>query len=75
MKARCVRKDVNRLLKGLLYLGPSTIPYSNEWRSFMKKGKIIIAVIASVVSIAALTTAALIICRKLFEKNYFTVTE
>lgn len=51
------------------------IQYSNEWRNIMKKGKIIIAVIASVVSAAALTTAALIICRKLFEKNYFTVTE
>lgn len=41
----------------------------------MKKGKIIIAVIASVISAAALTTAALMICRKLFSKNYFTVSE
>ncbi len=41
----------------------------------MKTGKILIAVIASVVSAAAITTATLIICTKLFKKNYFTVSE
>jgi len=41
----------------------------------MKKGNIIIAVIASVVSAAALTASAIIICKKLFDKKYFTVSE
>lgn len=41
----------------------------------MKKAKIIIAIVASVVSVAAITTTAIIVCRKLFEKKYFTVNE
>lgn len=41
----------------------------------MKKAKIIIAIVASVVSVATVTVAAVIICRKLFEKKYFTVNE
>lgn len=40
-----------------------------------KKGKIIVAIITSVISVAAMTTAALIICKKLFDKKYITVSE
>lgn len=41
----------------------------------MKKAKIIIAIIVSVVSFATLITTALIICKQLFEKKYYTVNE
>lgn len=41
----------------------------------MKIGKIILAVIASLASAAIISAAALIICSKLLEKKYFTVSE
>jgi len=41
----------------------------------MKKAKIIIAIVASVVTVVTLTITAIIVCRKLFEKKYFTVNE
>lgn len=47
----------------------------DDWRFFMKKGKVIIAVIASLASAALISAAALIICSKLLDKKYFTVSE
>lgn len=41
----------------------------------MKKGNVIIAVITSAVSVVLLAAAGLIVCRKLFNKKYFTVNE
>lgn len=41
----------------------------------MKKSNFIIAIIASVISAAAAASIGLIICRKLFDKKYFTVSE
>lgn len=42
---------------------------------FMKHGKIIIAAAAATVCAAGLTTACIIVCRRLFEKNYIPVSD
>lgn len=39
----------------------------------MKKGKILIAVSAAALCTAGLTTAAVIVCKRLYEKHYFSV--
>jgi hypothetical protein len=41
----------------------------------MKHGKIIIAAAAATVCAAGLTTACIIVCRRLFEKNYIPVSD
>lgn len=41
----------------------------------MKKSNVIILIIASVITAALTATAGLFICQKLFNKNYFTVSE
>lgn len=41
----------------------------------MKKGKVVFAVTASVISVAAVTAAALVICSKMLDKKYITVSE
>ncbi len=41
----------------------------------MNKGKILIAVSAAMICTAGLTTAAVIVCKKLYEKHYFSVND
>lgn len=41
----------------------------------MNKGKIIIAVSAAMICTAGLTTAAVIVCKRLYEKHYFSVND
>ena len=41
----------------------------------MNKGKILIAVSAAVICSAGLTTAAAIVCKRLYEKHYFSVND
>lgn len=41
----------------------------------MKKGKILVAVSAAVICTAGLTTAAIIVCKRLYEKRYFSVND
>jgi hypothetical protein len=39
----------------------------------MKKNKVVFSVIVSLASAAAITSVVLLICKKLFDKKYFTV--
>ncbi len=39
----------------------------------MNKGKILIAAAAATVCVAGLTVTAVIVCKRLFEKTYFSV--
>lgn len=41
----------------------------------MKKEKILIAVSAAMICTAGLATAAVIVCKRLYEKHYFSVNE
>ncbi|MDD6346370.1 MAG: hypothetical protein PUA51_09180 [Oscillospiraceae bacterium] len=41
----------------------------------MNKGKILIAVSAAMICTAGLTTAAVIVCKRLYEKHYFSVND
>lgn len=41
----------------------------------MKNGKILVAVSAAVICTAGLTTAAVIVCKRLYEKRYFSVND
>ncbi len=41
----------------------------------MKKGKIIFAVITAAVCTVGITVSLLVICKKLFERNYITISE
>lgn len=41
----------------------------------MKHGKIIIAAAAITLCTAGLTTACIVVCRRLFEKNYISVSD
>lgn len=41
----------------------------------MKKEKILIAVSAALICSAGLTAASIVVCKRLFEKHYFSVNE
>lgn len=41
----------------------------------MSKGKIIIAATAATICAVGITTAAVVVCKKLFEKKYFAVND
>lgn len=40
----------------------------------MSKGKIVLAATAATLCAVGITTATIFVCKRLFEKNYFTVS-